>query len=112
MFFFKKKSDPLAEELQRLEKERRRLERQVSAIEYALQNPPEPELPPADDEPPANRGAKFVHDPPPEQPTVSGGRGLKIQRAKARQRMIWLCLGLIFLALVVYRCGRAAIGNP
>jgi hypothetical protein len=112
MFFFKKKSDPLTEELRRLEREQRQLERQVSEIERALHYPPDPN--PAENEPPANRGAKFLHDPLPGQPTVSGVR-LKIQRAKARRRMIYLCLVLLFLVLslvlLVRRCSTV-IDHP
>ena len=103
MFFFKKKSDPLTEELRRLENEQREVERQMSEIEYALQNPPEP--PPANNDQPTNRGAKFPHNPLSEPVTIGGTRTrLKIQRAKTRNRIIILSLAVLFLVFVVYRC--------
>jgi hypothetical protein len=104
MGFFKKTSDPLSEELRRLEEEQRKLEREVSAIEEALQNPPEP--PPAEipEAGPANKGAKFLRDPLLEKNAVIRNRArLKVQRNKARNRVILICVILAILALIVYR---------
>jgi cell division protein FtsB len=105
MGLFKKTSDPLNAELRRLEEEQRKLEQQVSDIEYALQNPPEPALGKEPVEPEAgNKGAKFLHDPLLGKNTVGKNRTrLKVQRTKARNRVILICIGLAILALIVYR---------
>jgi seryl-tRNA synthetase len=105
MGLFKKTSDPLGEELRRLEEKQRKLEQQVSEIEYALQNPPEPELPRKSTESKVgNKGAKFLHDPLLEKNTVAKGcTRLKVQRTKARNQVILICVVLAILSLIVYR---------
>jgi hypothetical protein len=105
MAFFRKKSDPLDEELRRLEEERRELEREVSELEYELQNPPEPPPEPAKEPDPGNRGAKFPHDPLFEQKNATRNWGsLRIQRTKTRNRVILLGIILMLIALGIYRC--------
>ncbi|MDD5262094.1 MAG: hypothetical protein PHD76_09635 [Methylacidiphilales bacterium] len=107
MWFFKRPSDPLAEELHKLEREQRKLEEEMSRIEETMQSPPSQSEPDADEvEKKKPKGAVFSSESPlfEERPEIRRNRNrLKIQNRMARNRFIFACVLLLILILVVLR---------
>ena len=102
MRFFKKSSDPLTEELRKLEKKQRSLEKEVSRIEHTLQNPSAPETSSDEVKASVRGGAVFRPDDTPLN-NQTRRRSLKIQNQIARNRFITACILLLILFFVVYR---------
>lgn len=105
MSFFKK-SNPLDDELRRLTKEQRRLNREMTDLEEALQNPPAP-VEPEPKKIAADKGAKFPREPLSEKNTsVTVQEKIRDRQTRqARTRVILIVLGLIVLVLIVRACG-------
>jgi len=107
MGFFKK-SNPLDDELRRLEDEQRRLHREMADIEEALQNPPAP-VAPEKEEPVVAKGAKFPPEPLPEKNTAAAAVQLKVNRRQARQARNRV-IAIVFFLLVLFLLIRACAG--
>ena len=103
MALFRKKSDPLTEEIERIQAEQKRLAREVARTQAMLDHPEpavEEDFP---DEPAGVKGAVFADFPSVEKEPVVVRKRLKKQRQIARNRFILICVVLALLALVIYR---------